>query len=217
MVRTDTLLAMYRAMLAALGPSNWWPAESSFEVALGAILTQNTNWSNVTKAINNLKASNALAPGVLREMPLEELAELIRPSGYFRMKAQKVKNFLDFLYKKVDGKIDDLRACDWSELRSALLQVKGIGPETADSILCYALHHPVFVVDAYTARISSRHGLVPEEVSYGELQSFFMDRLEADTSLFNEFHALLVRVGHTWCRKGTPLCTHCPLQPFLDA
>lgn len=210
----------YRAMLDRLGPSGWWPGQTPFEIAVGAILTQNTNWSNVTKAIGNLAEAGALEPASLRLLPLERLEELIRPSGYYRMKARKLHAFLDFLDKECEGATDaalsGLQGLDWRELRPRLLGVKGIGPETADSILCYALEQPVFVVDAYTARICSRHGLIPEEVGYDELQALFMDKLEPDAALCNEFHALLVRVGHGWCAKHKPRCHGCPLESFLE-
>lgn len=207
-------------MLDQLGPSGWWPGQTPFEIAVGAILTQNTNWSNVTKAVGNLAEVGALEPASLRVLPLERLEELIRPSGYYRMKARKLHAFLDFLEEECGGAADaalsGLQGLDWRELRPRLLGVKGIGPETADSILCYALGQPVFVVDAYTARICSRHGLIPEEVVYDELQALFMDKLEPDAALCNEFHALLVRVGHGWCAKQKQRCRGCPLESFLE-
>ncbi len=215
MKRGPRLLALHRAMLEALGPSHWWPGESPFEVMVGAILTQNTSWANVAKAIATLRAADLLDPERLDAVPVDELAELIRPAGYFRLKAGRLKHFLAFLRENAYD-LPALAARDTAALRQDLLAVTGIGPETADSILLYALGHPVFVVDAYTRRIASRHGLVPEDIDYHELQSFFADALPPDPALFNEYHALLVRVGHGYCRKSKPDCAACPLQPFLE-
>lgn len=215
MRRGPRLLDMHRAMLAALGPSHWWPGESPFEVMVGAILTQNTSWANVARAIANLRGADLLDPERLDNVPVDELAELIRPAGYFRLKAGRLKHFLGFLRENAYD-IPALAARDTAGLREDLLAVTGIGPETADSILLYALNHPVFVVDAYTRRIASRHGLVPEDIEYHDLQSFFADALEPDVALFNEYHAQLVRVGHGFCRKTRPDCAACPLQPFLE-
>ncbi len=212
----SSLDALYRAMLEALGPSHWWPGDTPFEVAVGAILTQNTNWGNVEKAIANLKEADLLTPEALHQAPLETVQELIRPSGYFRMKAVKLKNFLALLHEAADLDMDRLAAYPMHELRPMLLSVNGVGPETADSILCYALEKPSFVVDAYTFRILGRHGLVDEEADYHGLRDLFMDNLPEDQALFNEYHALLVRVGHKWCKKKEPLCDQgCPLQPLL--
>lgn len=216
MNREGLLLDMYGAMLDKLGPSNWWPGDTPFEVAVGAILTQNTNWQNVDKAISNLKLSNALEARAMYALPLDELQQLIRPAGYFRVKAVRLRNFLDFLKIEADFDISSLSGRDLPEMRGRLLGVNGIGPETADSILLYALGYPTFVVDAYTARIYSRHGLVPEDVDYSELQGLFMDSLDRDSNLFNEYHALIVRVGKDWCKKKQGLCETCPLSGFLD-
>jgi len=207
--------AMYAAMHAALGPSRWWPAQTPFEVAIGAILTQNTNWNNVQKAIDNLRANDLLSAQRLSLASDALLEACIRPSGFFRQKTLKIRHFLRFLEQQGALDMDGLREIPTDRLRADLLAVKGIGPETADSILLYALNRPVFVVDAYTARICQRHALVPEEVSYHELQELFMNHLDADPVLYNEFHALLVRVGKDWCRKRTPRCPGCPLRDFL--
>jgi len=212
---TRLISDMFDAMLAHLGPSGWWPAQSPFEVALGAILTQNTNWSNVEKAIANLRRHDLLDPVHLRLARPEVIEECIRPSGFFRQKAKKLQNFLDFLDRERAVDMKDLALLGTVELRERLLTVKGIGPETADSILLYALNRPVFVVDAYTARICNRHGLVPEDVDYDELQELFMSHLPERVEQFNEYHALLVRVGKEWCRKREPRCDACPLQPYL--
>ena len=217
MSTASALDAMYRTMLGVLGPSDWWPGDTPFEVAVGAILTQNTNWQNVEKAIANLRQAGLLTPEAMHQAPLEVLQEMIRPSGYFRMKAVKLKNFLQLLHEAADLDMARLAAYPMRELRPMLLSVTGIGPETADSILCYALEKPSFVVDAYTFRILGRHGLVGEEADYHELRDVFMDNLPEDQALYNEYHALLVRVGHKWCKKNKPLCDNgCPLQPLLD-
>jgi endonuclease-3 related protein len=155
-----------------------------------------------------------LVPDLLEALPEEELSEIIRPAGYYRVKAARIKNLLDFLRQAADYDLNRLAREPVEELRPRLLQVKGIGPETADSILLYALHLPVFVVDAYTARIMHRHAMVPEDVGYAELQELFTDNLPQDVALFNEYHALFVRVGKGWCKKSEPLCSGCPLQTF---
>jgi endonuclease-3 related protein len=205
---------MYQAMLKALGPSCWWPAQTPFEVAVGAILTQNTNWGNVEKAIANLRQHDLLTPGQMAVITNEELERHIQPSGFYRQKALKLRSFLNFL-KEVDGfDLTGLNRWETKELRDRLLKIKGIGPETADSILLYALDRPVFVVDAYTARICHRHALLPEDAGYDELQALFIDRLPENAALFNEYHALLVRVGKYWCRKKKLNCTTCPLNAF---
>lgn len=216
MKRLDLLLAMYDSLFSALGPSHWWPGDSPLEIAVGAVLTQNTNWGNVDKAIGNLKNAGVLDARALLNLPDEQLAELIRPAGYFRLKTKRLKNLLTFLDSEAGLDMKRLASQDFETLRPKLLQVKGIGPETADCILLYALDKPSFVVDAYTARIMSRHGLLPEDAAYDELRCFFMDVLEPDTALYNEYHALLVRTGNTWCKKKAPLCHECPLEPFLN-
>lgn len=218
MKRLNLLLNIHHAMLATLGPSNWWPGETPFEVAVGAILTQNTNWGNVEKAIANLKNEGALEPKTLYRLPRERLEECLRPAGYFRLKATRLRNFLEFLKDEAGLSMEALVGRDLPGLRERLLAVKGIGPETADSILLYALDAPVFVIDAYTQRIFSRHGLLPEDSDYHEIQSLFMDALPRDAALFNEYHALIVRTAKQWCVKKTPRCDGgCPLAPFLEA
>ncbi|SDB43589.1 DNA-3-methyladenine glycosylase III [Desulfonatronum thiosulfatophilum] len=206
---------MFDAMLALLGPSGWWPAHSPFEMALGAILTQNTNWTNVRKAIDNLRAQELLDPERLHLAPDALLETCIRPSGFFRQKTRKIRDFLDFLKTEVAFDFAAFDAQETFSLREKLLSVRGIGPETADSILLYALDRPVFVVDAYTARICNRHGLIPEDVRYEELQAMFMRHVQPETDKYNEYHALLVRVGKEWCRKREPKCSTCPLAAHL--
>ncbi|MBT8763418.1 endonuclease III domain-containing protein [Desulfohalobiaceae bacterium Ax17] len=216
MDRQTLLLNIFSALSSSLGPSHWWPGETPFEVAVGTILTQNTNWQNVEKAIFNLKQENLLTPHKLYTLSDQKLAQLIRPAGYFRIKTKRLKNFLSFLYYECDLNFDMLKKQDMQELRPKLLQINGIGPETADSILLYALEKPSFVVDAYTRRMFNRHGLVVEDVTYEELRSFFMDVLPPDVQLYNEFHALIVRTAKKWCLKKKSLCSDCPLAQFLD-
>ncbi|WP_291319857.1 endonuclease III domain-containing protein [Desulfonatronospira sp.] len=205
----------YETLLASLGPSRWWPGETPFEVCVGAVLTQNTNWSNVQKAIDNLKSRDLLYPEKMASLEEQVLAELIRPSGYFRIKARRLKNLLELLRLECAYDLSVLGLRDMQQLRSKLLQVKGIGPETADSILLYALEKPSFVVDTYTRRILNRHFLVHEDIDYHELRDFFMDRLPLDVAIYNEYHALLVRTGKEWCRKNNPRCDECPLGSYL--
>jgi len=212
----DTLTGMYDAMLASLGPSHWWPGDSPFEIAVGAILTQNTNWKNVEKAIANIKNAEMLSAEAMYALPPVELAELIRPAGYFNVKAKRLHNFLGFLGSEAGFDIESLKQFTLEELRPKVLGVNGVGPETADSILLYALEFPTFVVDAYTYRMLNRHGLAWDDMDYHELQGLFMDALPENVALYNEYHALIVRVGKDWCKKKAGLCDSCPLKPFLD-
>ena len=209
------LMAMYRALFKAYGPQHWWPGESPFEVIVGAVLTQNTAWINVEKAISNLKRERLLSPARLRHVAPRRLAQLIRPSGYFNIKADRLAHLMAFLTGRYGGNLARMLRDDPGELRKGLLLVNGIGPETADSIILYAAGKPVFVVDAYTKRIFSRHGLVTEGARYDDVQQLFMGSLPGDAGLFNEYHALLVMVGKRHCKKSAPQCTGCPLEPFL--
>ena len=209
-----TLLEIYDKLYAFYGPQHWWPGDSPFEVAVGAILTQNTNWSNVEKAIANLKAARVLSAHALHRVPAAELALLIRPSGYFNIKAGRLKAFLAFILTAYRGSMKKMGKGDTASLRQELLNVHGIGPETADSILLYALDKPVFVIDAYTKRVMSRHGILDHGASYDEYQRMFHELLGNDISLFNEYHALLVMVGKDYC-KPKPLCANCPLTPAI--
>ena len=211
-----TLNTMFEAMLESLGPSHWWPGDTPFEIAVGAILTQNTNWQNVEKAIANLKDADLLSPEAMYGLPPGELAELIRPAGYFNIKAKRLRNFLGFLGEEAGFDIESLKEFTLEELRPKVLGINGVGPETADSILLYALEFPTFVVDAYTYRMMLRHGLAWDDMDYHELQGLFMDALPEDVALYNEYHALIVRVGKDWCKKKAGLCDSCPLKPFLD-
>ncbi len=215
MDRQTLIPAMYEAMLRELGPSGWWPAESPLEVAVGAVLTQNTNWRNVSRAIDNLREAGMLDGAKLMALAPEDLAELIRPAGYYRLKAGRLRNLLAFLDRECQFDFSRLKEQEMEELREGLLSVRGVGPETADSILLYALDMPSFVVDAYTKRILNRHNLVTEDVEYHEMRELFMDILDPDPQVYNEYHALLVRTGHAWCKKRQQQCDSCPLRDFL--
>ncbi len=207
-----TLIEIYKKLYKHFGPQHWWPAQTPFEVMVGAILTQNTNWSNVEKAIQNLKRKKLLSAEKLYHLPEKKLAALIRSAGYYNIKANRLKIFLDFFIKKYKGDIKKLDRCSVRVLREDLLSVKGIGAETADSILLYALNKPIFVVDAYTKRILSRHKIIRSGAGYAEVQEIFMRNLKQDEKLFNEYHALLVRLGKEHCFKNEPKCDTCPLR-----
>ena len=206
-----TLIEIYNTLYEHFGPQNWWPGDTPFEVAVGAILTQNTNWGNVEKAISNLKREKVLNAIKLNNMSHEKLASLIRPAGYFNIKAKRLKNFLSFLTNHYKGSMKRMSKDNVSTLRHELLGVNGIGPETADSVLLYALDKPVFVIDAYTKRILERHNLVPGGITYHELQELFHNNLPRDLKLFNEYHALFVMLGKNYC-KPKPKCSECPLD-----
>lgn len=206
-------MKMYDLMLNHFGPQHWWPAEDALEMMVGAVLTQNTSWSNVEKAITGLKKRSILNINALYGISVPELAEEIRPAGYFNIKAARLKNLIKFIVERYDGDISMLLMEKTDVLREGLLSVRGVGPETADSILLYAVGRPIFVIDSYTHRILNRHGLADEEASYYELQGLFMDNLAEDTGLFNEFHALIVRIGKQYCRRK-PLCSNCPLEKW---
>lgn len=201
---------IYARLFEAFGPQHWWPADTPFEVIIGAILTQNTAWTNVEKAIKNLKKHNLLNPLALKRASQKRLADLIRPAGYYNQKAKKIKNFINFFFENYGGSLKRMFSEDLLTLRARLLEVNGIGPETADSVLLYAGDKPVFVVDAYTRRILSRHNLIKPSATYTEIQNYFMDNLEIKAGLFNEFHALLVRLGKEICRSEAK-CAICPL------
>lgn len=210
------LETFYNALEDRLGPQHWWPARTRFEVIVGAILTQNTAWSNVEKAIRALKRERLLEPRALRRAPLRRLERLVRPSGYYRQKARKLKAFVAFLDREFGDSLDRMFRLPTPVLREKLLAVHGIGPETADSILLYAGGHAVFVVDAYARRILARHGLASSAAGYLELQTLFEANLPRHADLFNQYHALLVETGKRWCRRSEPLCDHCPLGRFLE-
>ena len=207
----EKLLEIYQKLYRAFGPQDWWPADSDFEVAVGAILTQNTSWSNVEKAIENLKRSKCLSFAKMRRLSEKKLAQLIRPAGYYNIKAKRLKNFFRFLWKNYRGSFKRMKSKDTLVLRTELLSVCGIGPETADSILLYALGKPIFVVDTYTRRIMSRHDVIKESYGYHDIQKVFMDRLRHDARIFNEYHALLVKCAKEFCKKDKMNCSACPM------
>lgn len=208
------LRAVYDALLRHFGPQEWWPGRTRLEIIVGAILTQNTAWSNVERAITRLRKERALNFRRLHSVPLSVLAEWIRSAGYFRIKAERLRAFTTWLQHEFHGDLRRMFLISTSELRTRLLQVKGIGPETADSILLYAGNRPVFVVDAYTRRFLQRHRWIRPDVSYDGVAKLFTRSLPRDTTLFNEFHALIVAVGKNFCRSK-PLCDECPLRSFL--
>jgi len=186
-------------------------------VIVGAILTQNTSWTNVERAISNLRSAQMLTPSTITSARLSKLALLVRPSGYFRQKAKKLKAFVRFLQREYGGSLKRMFDTPTEILRGKLLSVHGIGPETADSILLYAGNHPVFVVDAYTHRIFGRHGITDGKPQYERVRALLEAALPRDSQLFNEFHALVVNTGKNWCRKKEPRCAECPLGSLLPA
>jgi endonuclease-3 related protein len=202
---------VYERLRARYGHAGWWPGETAFEVCLGAILAQNTSWSNVEKALGVLRSRGLLSFERLAEVPVTRLAPMLRSSGTFNVKARRVRAFLDFLAAEYGGRVEGMRAERPGDLRRKLLGVSGIGPETADAIALYAARHPLFVVDAYTRRIGRRLGWLRGGESYDEVQRFFTQRLPADEALFNDFHAQLVRLAKEHCRKR-PSCADCPLE-----
>jgi endonuclease III related protein len=205
------LRQIYHTLYQAFGPQHWWPGDTPFEVAVGAILTQNTNWGNVEKAIKNLKQKKVLSAKALHEMPASDLAVLIRPAGYFNIKAKRLKSFIGYLSDNFHGSMQKMKKDDMHSLREKLLTINGIGPETADSILLYALKKPSFVIDAYTKRVLSRHQILAHDRSYEEFQGLFHASLQQDVQFFNEYHALFVMVGKTYCKRTAPFCDTCPL------
>jgi len=208
------LSQIYQRLFDRFGPQHWWPGDSPLEVIVGAVLVQNTNWNNVKKAIANLIDADLLDPHALVEIPAEELEERIRPAGYFRVKARRLQNLMRLIVDRYDGSLEALFQTPLDELRTALLGVNGVGPETADSILLYAGQQPVFVVDAYTYRVLTRHGWIDPEADYDLIQELFQSRLPNQVPLFNEYHALLVQLGKEHCRKR-PRCDGCPLEDLL--
>ena len=210
MGRREELLKMYELLNGYFGDLHWWPADDPFEVMVGAILTQNTAWKNVEKAIQALRESRLLTPAALSSIPEDELARIIRPSGYYHLKAGRLKAFVRFMMMEYSGNVEAMKVEDLTLLRDKLLGVKGIGPETADSILLYACQKPVFISDAYTRRILLRHGMIGNDADYHSIQALFMDHLQPDVALFNRYHALIVNTGKTFCRR-TAECAACPL------
>lgn len=205
------LLAIYDRLFRWRGPRHWWPAETPFEVVVGAILTQNVAWSNVEKAIRNLREAGLLTPEAMHAAPADVLEPLIRSTGYYHSKARKLKAFCTYLFEQAGGSLDPLFDRPLASLRPSLLAVYGVGPETGDAILCYAGNQPIMVMDAYTRRVFSRLGLTAEDASYESLQEFFMSRLPGDVQLFNEYHALIDGLANELCLKRSPRCGECPL------
>jgi endonuclease III related protein len=206
----------YNSLFTAFGPQHWWPGKTQFEVIVGAILTQNTSWTNVERAIGNLRSEGLLSPIAIERAPLGQIESLIRPSGYFRQKARKMKAFCGFLRAEYHGSLKRMFDTPTIVLRGKLLSVFGIGPETADSILLYAGGHSVFVVDAYTKRMLARHGWAHEEAKYEDVRWMVERQFPGDTERFNEFHALIVNAGKNFCRPQEPLCAECPLGRYLE-
>ena len=210
-----SMLQVYDRLLKALGPQHWWPAQTPFEVTVGAVLTQNTNWQNVEKAIRHLRNADLLEPRALYNTPVEELEELLRPAGYFRVKARRLRSLLEFIINRYHGSLKAMFQTDLQTLREELLAVNGVGPETADSILLYAGGLEVFVVDAYTHRIFARHGWIGFDADYHQIQDYIQSSLPDDVRLYNEYHALLVYAGKHFCNKSKPKCHECPLRKML--
>ena len=214
-VSQPILLSYYDALFAAHGPQHWWPGRTPFEVIVGAILTQNTSWTNVERCIENLRREKLLTPRGIETVAPARLARLIRSSGYFRQKAKKLKTFVRFLREAYHGSLTKMFDTSTAILRERLLEVHGIGPETADSILLYAGKHPVFVVDAYSRRILERHELTEAKHSYEHIRQLFENSLPRSVALYNEFHALIVHTGKHYCRARNPRCGECALNSLL--
>jgi endonuclease-3 related protein len=205
---------MYEVLNAYFGDLHWWPGETPFEITVGAILTQNTNWKNVETAIYQLKAADILDPLKLYGTADSTVSSLIRSSGYYNIKTKRLRAFLDFLHNEYAGDLEGMFSEELWTLRRKLLGVRGIGEETADSILLYGGGKPVFVVDAYTRRVLERHDLIAPGWRYEEIQTLFMDTFPRDTPRYNQYHALLVQLGKQFCKKK-PLCSGCPLENGL--
>ena len=213
-IKAPPLNAVFRVLLKHFGPQHWWPGRTRLEVCVGAILTQNTAWTNVEHAIRNLRRAHVLNLPALHAAPLPQLAAWIRPAGYFNVKARRLRAFTTLVTERFGGRLEKLLALPAAQLRAALLAVNGIGPETADSIVLYAARRPVFVVDAYTRRFLHRHRWISATATYDEIATMFTTRLPRDEKLFNEFHALIVALGKNYCRTR-PLCDKCPLRRWL--
>ena len=215
--RLPQIPRFYRRLVRHFEAQHWWPSRTRFEIILGAILTQNTAWRNVEKALANLRGASAVTPRSLARLPASRLRSLLRPAGYFRQKARTVANFLNYLEKRYSYSVEQMLRAPTARLRTELLALPGIGEETADSILLYAGRRPVFVIDAYTRRILMRHGLAPPDAPYATLQRLFEDNLlPRSPQLFNEYHALLVATGKRYCHRQQPACFECPLGPELE-
>lgn len=207
---------IYELLYEKFGPQNWWPAESKEEIIIGAILTQAVSWNNVEKALNNLKENNLLDFKKISRIKKDKLALLIKPSGYYNMKAEKLKSFTSFFKDNYNFKFKEFSEGKLKQKREELLEIYGIGPETADSILLYGFNRPIFVIDTYTKRILSRVGYIKEKISYHKLQEKIENNLESDYQLYNEYHALLVKLAKDYCFKSSPLCSSCPLNIITE-
>jgi endonuclease-3 related protein len=205
----------YERLLTAFGPQHWWPGDSPFEIMVGAVLVQNTAWRNVERAIANLRDAGVMEPNTMFALPVAELAELIRPAGYFQVKTKRLRNLLKFVIDEYDGSLEDMFSTNFDTLREQLLSINGIGPETADAILLYAGGLPTFVVDTYTHRILARHSWIDYDADYHQIKDLFESDLPADAPLYNEYHALLVRAGKDYCLRSAPKCDTCPLADLL--
>ncbi|MGO8788617.1 MAG: endonuclease III domain-containing protein [Terriglobia bacterium] len=212
----ETLRRFYTTLLESFGPQGWWPARTRCEVICGAILTQNTTWRNATLALKNLRRAALLAWQPLRQTSLGELEQMVRPAGFYRQKAKALHNFADWIEEAHEGSLDALFSQRAARARAQLLALTGIGPETADAILLYAGRQPVFVADAYTRRVLSRHKLISPESDYDSAQRYLHEHLTPDEALFNEFHALLVEAAKRYCRRDVAHCEECPLGQYLE-
>jgi endonuclease-3 related protein len=211
------LMEVYERMLTAFGPQHWWPGDSPFEIMVGAVLVQNTAWRNVERAISNLREAGVMEAHVLHQLPPAELAELIRPAGYYQLKTKRLRNLLQFIVEQYDGSLEAMFGTALGSLREQLLVINGIGPETADAILLYAGGLPTFVVDTYAHRVLARHGWLVYDASYDDIKDYFESALPKSAALYNEYHALLVRVGKDYCKRAAPKCEACPLAAMLPA
>ncbi|MBN2063684.1 MAG: hypothetical protein JW745_02695 [Sedimentisphaerales bacterium] len=210
-MKENNLNIIYKTLYNKYGPQNWWPGDSVTEIIIGAVLVQNTNWGNVEMALDNLKFAQALDFQIINGMPSDQLAEMIRPAGYYNIKAKRLKNLTRWIMEQTEGDLEILRNYSLNSLREKLLEINGIGRETADCILLYAFGMPSFVVDTYTARVLSRHKLIEPEADYEQIREYCISHLESDIQLYNEFHALLVQVGKDHC-KPKAKCKGCPLE-----
>ncbi len=208
------LLNIFNVLLRSFGKRNWWPGETALEIIVGAVLTQNTSWKNVEKAIDNLKHHNALDIDILYQMDRKTLASMVKSSGFYNIKSYRLKNIIKVIHDKYASDICNLKALNISEIRNRLLEINGVGKETADSIILYAFDKPIFVVDVYTKRFLRNHRLYDGQFDYDSVQEFFMKNLPHDTYLFNEFHALIVYLCQNFCKQD-PVCSACPLKKDL--
>jgi endonuclease-3 related protein len=213
----NTLMGIYRRLYSRFGPLHWWPGDTPLEIMVGAVLTQNTAWKNVEKAIRSLKDTGNLTLSALYHIPLHDLAHLVRPAGYYNLKASRLKNLIAFVFEESGGDLSRFFNGDVELLRNRLLAIKGIGLESADSILLYAGGFSTFVVDAYTRRMLHRHVLIDQGASYETVRKLFMDHIPPQPALYNEFHALIVELGKQYCHKNNPSCRNCPLSEIIPS